>query len=155
MAADPGALALAAGGFRDLTRVVTSDPGWWVDVLLANGPAVGSILRAFSGSLDELAGLVESGDADRLRERLAAARTIRSGMAAPVASVGVILQDRPGEIARVGHALAESGVDLRDLQLRHATHGGGGVLTLSVRAEELDGLRRALRGDGFDLVETR
>lgn len=155
VAGDPGALELAAGGFRDLTRVVTSDPGWWVDVLLANAAAVTSSLRTLSGSLDELARLVESGDDDGLRTRLEAARSIRSGMAAPVASVGVILQDRPGEIARVGHALASSGVDLRDLQLRHATHGGGGVLTLSVRSEELAGLRGALRSEGFDLVETR
>jgi prephenate dehydrogenase len=155
VAADPGALGLAAGGFRDVTRIVTADPGWWVDVLLANGPAVVSSLRSLSASLDELAGLVEVGDDSGLRRRLQEARSIRSGMAAPVASVGVILQDRPGEIARVGHALASSGVDLRDLQLRHATHGGGGVLTLSVRAEELDGLRRALGEDGFDLVETR
>ena len=73
-------------------------------------------------------------------------------MIAPVAMLGVLLDDRPGEIARVGHALSESGVDLRDLQLRHATHGGGGVLTLSVRVGELERLRAALLAEDFRLL---
>jgi hypothetical protein len=43
-------------------------------------------------------------------------------------------------------------VDLRDLQLRHATHGGGGVLTLSVRAAEAELLATTLRAEGFALI---
>jgi hypothetical protein len=53
----------------------------------------------------------------------------------------------------VGHALESSGVDLRDLQLRHATHGGGGVLTLSVKTVEVDRLKAALTADGFRLLD--
>jgi hypothetical protein len=53
----------------------------------------------------------------------------------------------------VGHALETSGVDIRDLQLRHATHGGGGVLTLSVKSDEADRLRAALTADGFRLLD--
>lgn len=151
---NPDALALAAGGFRDLTRVVTSDPGWWIEVLVSNGPAVAAAMRRLAGELTTTADLIDSGDAGELRARLDSARHVRSGMSAPVEGIGVILADRPGEMARVGHALSESGVDLRDLQLRHATHGGGGVLTLSVRVAEAEGLRAALREEGFELVET-
>ena len=69
-------------------------------------------------------------------------------MAPPVAMVQVILQDRPGEIAAVGHALQTSKVDVRDLQLGHAVHGGGGVLSLSVRPGEAETLAAALvKGD--------
>ncbi|NIU20667.1 MAG: prephenate dehydrogenase, partial [Actinobacteria bacterium] len=50
--------------------------------------------------------------------------------------VRVVLRDEPGELARVGRALERSSVDVRDLQLRHAPYGGGGVLTLSVRPGE-------------------
>lgn len=80
------------------------------------------------------------------------ARAIRRSMAAPVETVSIVLEDRPGQMAKVGHSLSESNVDLRDLQLRHAVHGGGGVLTLSVRAGEADKLRLALRSDGFQLL---
>ncbi len=74
-------------------------------------------------------------------------------MAAPVASVRLVLEDRPGQMALVGAALSASGVDLRDLQLRHAVHGGGGVLTLSVRPDEAGTLASALRMQGFQLLE--
>ncbi len=151
---DQRAMALAAGGFRDLTRIAMSDPSWWIDVLVANAGPVVAELTALTDRLAGLAARIENADREGLALTLARAREIRSAMAPPVAGVGVLLEDRPGEIAAVGHALAVSHVDLRDLQLRHATHGGGGVLTLSVRADEADRLRSALRTEGFRLVET-
>lgn len=150
----PGALDLAAGGFRDLTRVALSDPGWWAEVLAANRGEVAAAARRLAERLVELAGAVEGAQVDRVVEFLARARSARGTLAAPVAAVGVVLEDQPGEIARVGHALERSGVDLRDLQLRHATHGGGGVLTLSVRRQELAELRRALQAEGFRLLDS-
>ena len=152
--AHPGALELAAGGFRDLTRVALSDPGWWADILVANGREVAAAARRLAEALTRLAETVEQAEVDPVADFLARARAARASLAAPVALVGVVLEDEPGEIARVGHALERSGVDLRDLQLRHATHGGGGVLTLSVRSRELPALRRALRAEGFKLLDS-
>lgn len=151
--ADHEALGLAAGGFRDLTRVALSDPGWWVDVLIANRAQVGPAIRRLVTELLGLASVVESSDAEALVRHLIKARNVRSGMAAPVSGVSLILEDQPGEMARVGHSLSESGVDLRDLQLRHSQHGGGGVLTLSVRSSEVEKLRGALIQDGFRLID--
>lgn len=151
---EEGARALVAGGFRDLTRVAASDPEWWSDVLVANRDAVSAELRQLAGALGELATLVETSDRDGVLERLDAARNLRRGMAPPVAAVRVVLEDRPGEIAEVGRALSDSGVDLRDLQLRHAVHGGGGVLTLSVQPIDAAKLRAALDEAGFRLLAT-
>lgn len=152
VAAQPGALGLAAGGFRDLTRVALSDPGWWIDVLTANRAEVAHSLRVLAHSLETFAEAVERQDREVLTERLNRSRDIRSAMAAPVETVSMVLEDRPGEMARVGLALSLSGVDLRDLQLRHAVHGGGGVLTLSVRAGEAERLRSALELEKFRVL---
>jgi glycine cleavage system regulatory protein len=103
------------------------------------------------GYLDELRDLVISGDTSGLADELDQARARRGAMAPPVARVRVVLQDRPGEIAAVGHALQTSHVDVRDLQLRHAVHGGGGILTLSVRPGEAETLRAALAREGFEI----
>jgi len=151
---EEGARALVAGGFRDLTRVASSDPGWWSEVLVANGDAVAEELRTLAASLTDMADLVESADHDGVLSRLAAAQRLRRGMTAPVSAVRVILEDRPGEIAEVGRALADSSVDLRDLQLRHAVHGGGGVLTLSVKPIDATRLRTALTTAGFRLLDS-
>jgi prephenate dehydrogenase len=152
VAAQQGALDLAAGGFRDLTRVALSDPGWWIDVLTANRDEVSASLRSLARALEGFADAVERQDREALSERLSRSREIRAGMAAPVETVSMVLEDRPGEMARVGLALSLSGVDLRDLQLRHAVHGGGGVLTLSVRSGEAERLRQALELEKFTVL---
>jgi len=151
-AATASALDLAAGGFRDLTRVASSDPDAWTAVLVANGPDVGETLRRFASRLEAWADAVESGSDGELRSALAEARSVRRTLAPPVVAVAVALADRPGELARVGHALEVSHVDVRDLQLRHAPHGGGGVLSLFVRPGEAEPLRSALAAEGLLVV---
>jgi prephenate dehydrogenase len=153
VAGHPGALDLAGGGFRDLTRVAMSEPGWWGDVLVGNRAAVAAALRRLAGELSGWAERIEGADRAGIVGALDESRRARSSMSAPVTPVSVVLEDRPGEIARVGHALSVASVDLRDLQLRHASHGGGGMLTLSVRAGEVARLREALATEGFRVIE--
>lgn len=151
-AAGPSADTMVAGGFRDLTRIALSSSDWWADLLVANRRPLSSALRKMSVGLGKWAEQLEGEELTWVTDLLGTARQTRTALAAPVEGVGVLLEDKPGEIAHVGQALAVSGVDLRDLQLRHATHGGGGVLTLSVRPEEADRLRQALRTEGFRLL---
>lgn len=153
VAGNPLAFELAAGGFRDLTRVAMSRAEWWPEVLVENREAVISGLRSLAAGLDGIAEELEAEDHGLIGARLAETGRIRRTLAAPVASVRLVLEDRPGQMALVGAALSASSVDLRDLQLRHATHGGGGVLTLSVNPDEADQLANALRMQGFQLLD--
>lgn len=150
---DQAALSLAAGGFRDLTRIAMSEPAWWTDVLAENRVDVARLARVVAVELEDWAGRLDGGDRLGIERSLGSARDARRRLSAPVATVPVLLEDQPGEIARIGQALAETGVDVRDLQLRHATRGGGGVLTLSVRPGQEDRLRDALEAGGFRLVD--
>jgi prephenate dehydrogenase len=144
---------LVSGSFRDLTRVASAESSWWPEVLTSNADAVTGAIDDLIASLADLRERVAAGDIDALTIRLETARTQRGAMAPPVALVQVILQDKPGEIAAVGHALQTSKVDVRDLQLRHAVHGGGGILTLSVRPGEMETLKAALAGEGFEVED--
>jgi prephenate dehydrogenase len=153
VAAHPDALSVAAGGFRDLTRIAASKAAWWPEVLLENREAVGHAIEELSDRLSQIAAELRAGQKAAITERLNTTADIRRSMAAPVVGVRLVLEDRPGQMALVGAALSASSVDLRDLQLRHATHGGGGVLTLSVRPDEADRLSEALRLQGFTLLE--
>jgi prephenate dehydrogenase len=56
------AVALAASGFRDTTRVAAGDPALWADILLSNRGALSGCLQTASHRLRELLGLLESGD---------------------------------------------------------------------------------------------
>ncbi len=139
-----GAMDLAAGSFRDLTRVAASDPAIWMDILTVNRLEVMAAVEALRSRLAMLAA-----SDDDLATMLTKARHLRASLGPELAVVRVALEDRPGEMASVGRALAECGADLRDLQLRHAPYGGGGILTLSVRAGEESALREALEAEGL------
>lgn len=143
----PGALDLAAGSFRDLTRVAASDPVIWMDILKTNRAEVGAAVEQLR---DRLATLTSSDD--ELLVALTDGQSLRRSLGPAIGVVRVALEDRPGEIAAVGRALEASEVDVRDLQLRHAPYGGGGILTLSVRVEECRALRAALESEGLSVA---
>ena len=149
VADNPDAADLVSGSFRDLTRVASAESSWWPEVLASNAEAVTSAVDNLVRGLENLAARVRTGDREGLATVLEVARERRGAMAPPVAMVQVILEDKPGEIASVGHALQTSRVDVRDLQLRHAVHGGGGILSLSVRPGEVETLKAALADEGF------
>jgi prephenate dehydrogenase len=153
VAGNPDTADLVSGSFRDLTRVASAESAWWPEVLAANSASVGGALDDLISNLQRLRSDIDRGDLDAMTESLDRARSRRAEMAPPVGGVEVILSDRPGEIGRVGQALRASRVDVRDLQLRHAVHGGGGILTISVRPGEVEPLKAALVREGFEVEE--
>ncbi len=67
----------AAGGFRDFTRIASSDPAMWRDICLANRAALGEALRDFRADLDRIITAVEQGDESTLIDRFSRAKTAR------------------------------------------------------------------------------
>jgi len=148
---DQASLALAGGGFRDLTRIAAGDSTWWSEVLGANATQVNSAIEDLQKTLDSWRRIIGASSVEELDAELESARVARAGLGEHHTQVRVVLLDRPGEIARVGHALETSRVDVRDFQLRHGEHGGGGILTISVKGEGRDALTMALVDEGFEV----
>ena len=67
----------AAGGFRDFTRIASSDPSMWHDICLANREQLVKVLRAFNEDLHRLSEAVEKGDSDFLQETFTRAKQAR------------------------------------------------------------------------------
>ena len=78
---EPGALAFAARGFKDTTRIAASDPPMWRDVLLDNADAIRASLGAFRAALDELERLLAADDAAGIEALLARLKSTREGLA--------------------------------------------------------------------------
>jgi prephenate dehydrogenase len=147
------ALELVAGSFRDLTRVAASDPANWVDVLAANRGPLLEVLEEFLDRLQSLTTALALDDRAAVEAVLSRAQRERRMLGPQTVGVGVALADEPGELAKVGRAFERAGVDVRDLQLRHAPYGGGGVLTVSVRSGDEAAMRAALHLEGLLLAE--
>jgi prephenate dehydrogenase len=74
-------LKIAAGGFRDMTRLAGSDAEMWRDIFLANPAAILAVLDRFGSSLARLRGLVKQGDSRGLEKFFAAAKSRRRQVA--------------------------------------------------------------------------
>ena len=67
----------AAGGFRDFTRIASSDPQMWHDICLANREALLTMLRLYSGELLQIANALQDGDGVYLQSVFAKAKQAR------------------------------------------------------------------------------
>jgi prephenate dehydrogenase len=75
---DPaGVFRYAAGGFRDFTRIASSDPTMWRDICMANREALLGALEAYRDDLDQLTAEMRAGDADGLLARFGRAKAAR------------------------------------------------------------------------------
>jgi cyclohexadieny/prephenate dehydrogenase len=75
-------MKFSAGGFRDFTRIASSDPTMWRDVFLNNKQAVLEMLGRFNEDLTALQRMIRNGDGDALFNLFARTRAIRRGIIA-------------------------------------------------------------------------
>lgn len=153
---EPDILLLAAGGFRDLTRLAASNPALWSDILLANAEQIAGAIDLYVARLQTLRDEIRAGAADRVGEtfenakrarlKLSAKPQVRSG----VAVWQVEIPDEPGALARITAVLGEGGVNIEDLQIVHSPEGGRGTVHLTVAADTADGVAVVLHDGGYD-----
>jgi prephenate dehydrogenase len=67
----------AAGGFRDFTRIASSDPVMWRDVCISNGDALEKFIEGYKQELDEVSIAIRNQDSDRLLELFSTAKSER------------------------------------------------------------------------------
>lgn len=147
-------LRLAAGGFRDMTRIAAGDAAIWLDICVDNRAAIIDVLDDLIVRLGEMRSVVDAGDVEDLRERLLRAQVARRSLptgappAEELAEVRVSIPDRPGELAAVTTLATELAVNVYDIEVVHTAGQRGGLLTLVVSADRADTLVDGLRGRG-------
>jgi prephenate dehydrogenase len=87
-AASEDIFRFAAGGFRDFTRIASSDPAMWRDIAIANGPALLNSIDLFSEHLGRLRQAIVEGDARSLFATFTRAKQARDDFAAILAERG-------------------------------------------------------------------
>lgn len=143
--AAPSSVALAGQGLRDTTRIAASDPELWVQILGANAASVGGILRSFRDDLETVIAALDAPDAPGAKRALA--ETIAAGNAGVQTIPGkhgtdrrfsvlmVMVDDRPGELARLLTDIGDAGVNMEDLRLEHSPGAQIGLAEIAVLPE--------------------
>jgi len=148
-------LQLAAGGFRDMTRIAAGDPGIWMDICVDNRVAILGVLDGLVAALADVRNAVDRGDTAELRSRLADAQVARRNLpvGAPppeeLAEVRVAIPDEPGQLAGVTTLATERSVNVYNIDVAHAAGDQRGLLTLVVAAERAADLAEALQARGW------
>ncbi|MET1035549.1 MAG: prephenate dehydrogenase [Arthrobacter sp.] len=153
LSAPAHALALAGNGLRDTTRIAASDPRLWIQILSHNAPQIVPILHGLREDLNRLITTLEDPTgpgalldlAELMGEGNAGQARIPGKHGAPpqaFAVVTVLVDDRPGQIARLLADVGEAGVNVEDLRMEHSSGHQVGMVEISVlpgRSGELVG----------------
>ncbi len=151
---DAALLRLAAGGFRDMTRIAAGGADIWLDICADNRDAIVDGLDDLLAHLGEMRDIVDRSDASGLRDRLLTAQVARRNLptgappAEELAEVRVAIPDQPGELAAVTTLATEMGVNVYDIEVVHAAGERRGMLSLVVSSEHAEELVGELRGRG-------
>lgn len=153
--------SLAAGGFRDTTRIAGGDPLLWRDIFLSNKERVLEMIDQFQAVLGSLRDMLASGQEKELVAALEDARRVRQeipvkvkGMLAPLYELVVVLADEPGAIGRVAILLAQEGINIVDIEILRVREGEGGTLRLGLgNPESVQRAVSVLRAAGFTARE--
>lgn len=146
---------LAAGGFRDMTRISAGRPSIWPDICVANKTAIVKGLDGLIGQLGAIRERVEVEDRDGVLELLTRARAARVnlptgfGSADQMTEVAVPMPDRPGEIATIATLASELDVNIYDLEIAHSGEGRRGVMMMVVAREQCERLMGGLMARGY------
>lgn len=156
------AVGLAGQGLRDTTRIAASNPELWVQILGANAVPVVEILRAYRDDLDAV--LVALDNPDSPGARRAVAEVLAGGNAGVARIPGkhgqanhfsqlvIMVDDKPGELARLLTEIGEAGVNMEDLRLEHSPGAQIGLAEISVLPEAEERLATELGARGWKIA---
>ncbi len=153
-------LRLAAGGFRDMTRISAGHPGIWPDICVENRDAIVEVIDDLRSELGKVRDIIADADREALLERLHAARAARLRLPGPavrpvgLAELRIPLDDRPGQLAHVTTAATAHGVNIYDIEIAHSTEGERGTLIVVVDSSRAEALAEILRSGGYGATVT-
>ncbi len=135
-----GTMQLAAGGFRDLTRIASAPFSMWSDILSTNKQAIAPVVDECIGILRSVKDELER---DALKERFesaARARMLipsdRKGFIKALHEVLVLAKDQPGVIATISQSLARHNINIKDIEVVKVREGEGGTIRLGFDSPE-------------------
>ena len=149
-----GLALLAAGGFRDLTRVASGDPTMSRDMVVENKTALREALSRYRAELESLEAMLFAPEmlldaaleGKRTRDSLP---VVKRSLLPILHDVVVALSDKPGEFAKVATLLGDANLNIKDVEVLTNRDQGGSMRLGFVSLEEAQTARSVLEVAGF------
>lgn len=133
---------LAAGGFRDITRIASSDPILWQDITINNREVLLALFHSWEEVMNQVKKDLLENDAEAIHRFYEEAKMFRDQF--PVKKKGAIpssndlfidIADHPGELGKVATLIGNEGLNLMNLNIIELRENISGVLHLSFQTE--------------------
>lgn len=133
---------IAAGGFKDITRIASSSPVMWQQICMTNGDNILTLLDAYMEVLSSIRRQVASSDSSKLYDFFDQARSYRdsfigasSGPIKKSYSVNIEIADEPGALASIATILALHQISIKNIGITHNREQEDGVLRVEFYQE--------------------
>ena len=158
---NPAFLRLAAGGFRDMTRIASSPFHVWKDIISNNRDETSRALRDFEKLLAQLRRGLRQRSLSDVGKKFLRAKSFRDsipkntkGFLHSLHDLFVWVDDKPGTLAKLTGVLFRSGININDIELMKVREGQGGTFRLSFESGETTRLAaKSLRAKGFRVAK--
>jgi len=156
-------LSLAGQGLRDTSRVASSDPDLWLQIISQNGDSIRPLVAKVRSELEALEGALENLDAQgalsqvhsllaRGNQGVSRIPGKHGGKYAEYQQVTVMIDDSPGALAALFTFVGEIGVNIEEIKLEHSPGAPIGLVELQVVPASFEHLVTELSANGWRLV---
>ncbi|HSK47065.1 MAG TPA: prephenate dehydrogenase/arogenate dehydrogenase family protein, partial [Coriobacteriia bacterium] len=150
-------LRLAAGGFKDTTRIAAGSPELWTGICLDNADALADGLRELRLALGEFEAMVRGRDGESIRGWLTGAADVRKSLPAQwvpattkLTELKVPMMDRPGVVAEVTAAVSSAGCNIEGIDIDHETEDRALLVLVLTDEGDFSALAEDLADRGFE-----
>lgn len=133
---------IAAGGFRDITRIASSSPVMWQQICMENSRNISSVLDEYIRMLVQIRCSIDNLEADNLYQLFASSKDYRDSIDissnGPIAKSNVLyldIADETGAIATIATTLAMDGISIKNIGIIHNREFEEGVLKIEFYEE--------------------
>lgn len=134
---------LAAGGFRDLTRIASANPIVWRDITLQNRKELSTQLQIWTNEMIKLQDLLSYADSSDIEDYFTTAKRIRDDL--PINTQGAMFSvfdlyvdvpDYPGVISEITGYLAKDDISITNLRIVETREDVFGILVISFQSTD-------------------
>lgn len=139
-------LNISGQGIRDLTRLANSDSKLWSEILLANQPALSTVLSKIISQLQEIQTFLVKNNKEAVIDFLNKGREGKEKIPGKHGAksrnysyLPIVIDDKPGQLAIIFNECAKIDVNIEDLSIEHSPGQETGLITLSL--SEVDNVK--------------
>lgn len=134
--------SIAAGGFKDITRIASSSPVMWQNICASNREQILVLMDKYTALLSKLRSYIEASDEQALLDFFQSAKDYRDSLSLPSIKTEstyyelfVDLPDETGGIAKVSRILADAGISIKNIGIVNNREFEEGILHISFADE--------------------